>query len=346
MKRYGNLYRKIYDFANLESAYRKARRNKRYRTEVLRYTANLEENLIDLQNHLIWKSYRQGQHRTFIVTEPKLRQIAALPFYDRVAQHAVNNIIEPLIDRRFYFHSYACRKGKGMHKASDMLTRWLRAMTHEDLPLYALKADVHSYFKSINHARLKEILRRAIKDGDVLWLLDTIIDSGGEGGRGVPIGNLTSQLFANIYLNELDKHVKEVLHERRYIRYMDDFLILSHDMAELRRVLEDIAAFLWSDLCLGLNPKTTIINAAHGVDFCGYRHWHDHKKIRRRSVRRMKAQIKAYRKGRITKDRLVRSLTSWQGHISHADTYHLKERVMAGLPPEIRKEFEDGDDSL
>lgn len=333
MKRHSKLYEQIFDFANLESAYRKARRCKRYRNEVMRYSANLEENLINLQNHLIWHSYRQGEYRMFTVLEPKKRQISALPFRDRVAQHAINNIVEPLFDRRFYFHSYACRKDKGMHKASETLTTWIYNLSFDGKPLYALKADIHQYFKSIDHERLKRIVRRGIKDRETLWLLDLIIDSGGEGGTGIPVGNLTSQLFANIFLDVLDKHVKETLRVKYYIRYMDDFVILSHDKAHLRELWRDIEAFLLSELGLHLNPKTTIVNSKNGIDFCGYRHFKDHKKVRKSSVKRMRKRIKRYRKGRISEERLQKSLQSWLGHVQHADSFTLRGRVS----DEVRK---------
>ena len=328
MKRLNGLYEQIYDFANLERAYRKARRCKRYRNEVLRYSENLEENLINLQNHLIWHTYRQGTYRMFYVYEPKKRLISALPFPDRVAQHAVNNILEPLIDKRFFFHSYACRKNKGMHRASEVLSGWIYDLSFDGAPLYAIKADIHHYFQSIEHDRLKRALRRIIKDAEVLELLGRIIDSGGEHGTGIPVGNLTSQLFANLYLDALDKYVKETLHARYYIRYMDDFVILSPDKGFLRDSLRKIEAFLASELGLLLNPKTTILNCKNGVDFCGYRHWEDHKKVRKSSIRRMRRTIKAFRNGKIGEERFNKCLQSWLGHIQHADTYLLREGVL------------------
>lgn len=328
MKRHGHLYEQIYDFANLERAYKKARRCKRYRNEVLRYSANLEENLINLQNHFIWHTYKQGAYKTFYVYEPKQRLISALPFPDRVAQHAINNVLEPLIDRRFYYHSYACRKEKGMHRASEALTTAIYNLSFEGKPLYAIKGDIHHYFQSIDHDKLKRALRRIIKDKDVLSLLDGIIDSGGDGGRGIPVGNLTSQLFANLFLDALDKYVKETLAVKEYFRYMDDFVILSPDKAYLRELLKQIEEFLLSELGLRLNPKTTIINCKNGVDFCGYRHWPDHKKVRKSSIRKMRKTIKAYENGKISDAKFDKSLQSWLGHIKHADAFLLREGTM------------------
>ncbi len=326
MKRHSGLYPQIYDFANLLKAYQLARRNKRYQSEVLRFTKNKEENLINIQNHLIWHSYKQGSYRHFTVTEPKTRLISALPFKDRIVQHAINLIIEPIFDKRFYAHSYACRKGRGMHSASTTLSRWIRHLSFEGKTVYALKCDIHHYFGSIDHTCLKTAIRTVIKDHELLWLLDLIIDSN-PNGRGIPVGNLTSQLFANFYLDALDKYIKEELHARYYIRYMDDFIILSHSKTELRRAMEDIRIFLFDRLLLTFNPKTTIVSEKNGIDFCGYRHWADHKKVRKSSVRRMHKRIKAYSKGKITKAELRSATTSWLGHVKHADTYFLRQSI-------------------
>jgi len=328
MKRHGDLYAKIYDFANIESAYRKARKCRRYRNEVLRYTARLEENMINLQNHLMWKSYAQGEKRIFTVTEPKTRLITALPFRDRVAQHAINNILEPLYDKRFYYHSYACRPGKGTHNASYQLRTWVKNLSYDGKPLYALQVDIKSYFASVNHDILKKMLRRVIKDPDVLWLMDHIIDNGNENGRGIPVGNLTSQLLANVYLDALDKYIKETLKVKYYIRYMDDFIILSHDKKELKRLFALIRRFLENELDLTINPKSAIFNTKNGVDFCGYRHFKTHTKIRKRSVKKMRRMIRAYKNGVISREKFIRIVMSWFGHIQHADTYTIKNKMI------------------
>lgn len=329
MKRYGNLYPQIYDFANLELAYKKARKCKRYRAEVLRFTERKEENLIDIQNHLIWKSYTPGEYRKFTVTEPKPRQIMALPFRDRVMQHALNTVIEPIFDRGFIHHSYACRKGKGMHEASDTLQGWLYEFHVKGKRAYCLKADISQYFRSIHHETLKRIVRRRIKCPDTLWLLDMIIDNSEcDTGRGIPVGNLSSQLFANVYLNELDQYVKHKLRIRHYMRYMDDFIIILEDKEELRRVLADIRAFIENELHLTLNPKTDIFPVKNGVDFVGYRHFHSHRKVRKSSVKRMKRRARRYQRGRMPRERFVLTLVSWLGHIAHADTWNLRKKIL------------------
>ena len=329
MKRYGNLYPQIYDFSNLELSYKKARRCKRFRAEVLRFTERKEENLIDIQNHLIWKSYRPGEYRKFTVTEPKERQIMALPFRDRVMQHAVNNIIEPLFDKSFIYHTYACRKDKGAHKASDALTGWLYEYHAAGKRAYCLKADISKYFQSIHHGTLKWIIRKRIKCPDTLWILDMIIDNSEcDTGRGIPVGNLSSQLFANIYLSELDRFVKHKLRIHHYMRYMDDFIILSDDKQALHGVLSEIHDFLEDELHLKLNPKTDIFPVKNGVDFVGYRHYHSHKKVRKSSIKRMNKRVKQFKEGKMPRERFIATLVSWLGHITHADTWHLREKTL------------------
>lgn len=332
MKRYGELYPQIYDFANLQSAYLKARKCKRYRAEVLQFTLNLEENLINIQNHLIWKSYRPQPYRMFKIYEPKERQIMALPFTDRVVQHAINNILEPIFDKRFYFHSYACRKEKGMHAASEQLTEWLYNLHFDGKRLFVLQGDIHHCFQSIDHTILKALIRNTIKCKDMLWIIDLLIDhSGVYQGKGIPVGNLTSQLFANLYMNELDKYLKETLHVKYYIRYMDDFVILSYDKAYLWEILRKIGAFLWDHLALELNPKTKIYDAKNGIDFVGYRHWYTHKMVRKSSIKRTRRTIKQFHKGKLSEERMQKTMQSWLGHISHADTWHLRQAVFAEL---------------
>lgn len=195
---------------------------------------------------------------------------------DHLSRVMVNNVLEPIFDKRFISQSYACRKGKGMHAASDTLKEWLYEWNkyHPDQPLYAIKADIHHYFQSIDHAVLKTEIRKVIKDAGVLALLDRIIDHNGNmpDGVGIPVGNLTSQLFANIYLDALDQFIKHELGVEAYIRYMDDFVILSPDKEQLRSWLARIEQFLREELKLEFNPKTTILAAKNGIDFVGYKH--------------------------------------------------------------------------
>lgn len=321
------------DYANVQKAYNKARKCKRYRKDVLLFTKDKEDNLETVRNDILGLSYEPSEYRYFKVYEPKERQIMALPFYDRVVQHAINNVLEPIFNQRFIFHSYACRKTKGMHAASDTLQEWLYEWQkfHPDQPLYAIKADIHHYFQSINHDVLKAEIRKVIKDAGALVLIDKIIDHNGQmpDGVGIPVGNLTSQLFANIYLNKLDQYIKHTLGAKYYMRYMDDFILLSPDKEQLRRWLADIERFLRDELKLELNPKTTILAARNGIDFVGYKHRATHRKVRPDSVKRIKKTIKKYESGKITKEQLQKSIASWTGHAGHADSYNLQKKVIA-----------------
>jgi retron-type reverse transcriptase len=333
-KTYNNLYPLIYDFENLYRAYLKARRNKRYQQEVLAFTANLEENLLQIQNELIWKTYRTGPYRFFYVHDPKTRLVAALPFKDRVVQHALCNIIEPIFESRFIYDSYACRVGKGTHAGADRVTQFLRIAQRKWERVYCLKGDIVQYFPSINHAILKAIIRKRIACPDTLWLIDEIIDSGGDGSdcpRGLPIGNLTSQLWANVYLDQLDHFVKEVLREKYYVRYMDDFVILSGDKKHLWDIKHQIEDFLADKLDLRLNGKTGIWPISQGIDFLGYRIWPTHRLVRKSSIKRMKRKLKVfqrkYREGRIDLDKINATIQSWIGHVSYANSYNLRRKL-------------------
>lgn len=337
MKRNNLGIKDIATFENADNAYRKARKCKRYREEVLRFTENKEEELHSLVDDILTGNYRQGEARRFIVYEPKKRDIYALPFRDRVAQHMINTKIEPIIEKRFYYHSYACRKGKGMHKAAEYVQQSIRNISYEGKQVYALKADISKYFNNVDHEELKRILTKIFKDKQLLALLFYIVDSYGEEGKGIPVGNLLSQLFANLVLNELDEYIKKKLKVDSATRYMDDFVIIHNDKEYLKDTLQKIEAFLQERLKLSLNPKTTIINAKNGIDFCGYRIYKDYRKIRKRSPKHMRAAVKAYRHDKITKDRLLKAYASWEGHAGHADTYRLQQKLKGQIETEIKK---------
>lgn len=330
------LYPRVYDFANLHQAYLKARRHKRCRPDVLALSAQLEEQLIDIQNALLWKTYQMGPYHTFLVHEPKQRVIMALPFRDRVVQHALCTIIEPIFEARFIHDSYACRPGKGVHRGVTRLTAFLRRAHQRWGPVYALKADIAQYFPSIDHGVLLTLLSTHIRCPDTLWLIAHILQSGGVDGRGLPIGNLTSQLWANVYLHALDIFVKQDLRMPFYLRYMDDFIILHPDKAVLRQIKEDIAMFLDQHLHLRLNAKTQIFPAAQGIDFLGYRVWRTHRRLRKSAVTRFRRRLRRlralYTRRCIPLARIRASIQSWLGHARHANTYTLLRRLLAAAP--------------
>lgn len=323
-KTYKNLYKKIYDFENLHKAYKKARKNTKLKKEVLAFSMNLEENLIHLQNELIWHTYKTSRYQKFCVYEPKKRVIMALPFRDKVVHHALCNIIDPIWEARFIYDSWACRPGKGTHKGIDRLEGWLRRCQQNWGRVYCLKADIAKYFLSINHEILKKLLRKKIACPETLSLCYEIIDSTGT-KYGIPIGSLTSQLFANIFLHELDEYIKNVLKVKFYIRYMDDFIFLS-SKKHLHQLQTFVELFLKEELNLRLNNKTQVFPVeSRGVDFLGFRIWPTHRLLRKTTKRRIQRRIKKLQKlhrlGKISKEQLNNSIQSYKGYCKNTNLY-------------------------
>ena len=330
MKTVKGLHEKMYTFDNANTSFKKAAANKRFHEEVLAFSMSKEDELFRACEELENLTYKQGEYTVFKVWEPKERLIMALPFYDRVVQHMIVNAIGPVFEQRFYTHSYACREGKGMHAASDQLYQWMyELMIIAALRLYAYKGDISKYFASIPHEKLKTENRRYIGDKKALFLMDDIIDKNGilPDGVGIPVGNLTSQLFANVYGNRLDKFVKHTLHIKYYIRYMDDFIILSPDLAQLKEWVKRIEEFLEEEMKLHVNPKSTILYAGNGIDFCGYIHHPEYRKVRKASVRRLKNDVKHLEAGELDREAFERKYKSRLGHMGHADTYHVTKAI-------------------
>jgi len=336
MRSYGELYPRIYDFENLYGAYLKARRGHRRDPEVLVFANNLESELIGLQNDLIWKTYRTGTYRRFYVNDPKTRLVAALPFRDRVLQHSLCGVIGPLFERKFIYDSYACRIGKGTHAGAGRVTEFLRRAARIWPRPYCLKCDVRQYFPSIRHGPLLEIIKRTVACPDTLDLIREIVgswvDPAEPDPKGLPIGNLTSQLWANVYLDQMDHFVKEILRARFFVRYMDDFVILHGDKAELWHMKKEIELFLADKLGLTLNDKTGVFPISQGVDFLGYRIFTDHRLLRKRSIKRIKRTMKRFQylfsEGLIDAGRINTTVHSWLGHAKHADSYSFRTKLL------------------
>ena len=308
VRRCGNLWEGLTSFENLYRAARKARRGKRSKQAVEAFEFDLEKNLVSLRRDLLERTYLPGPFRTFTITDPKPRLISAAPYRDRVVHHALCNVLEPIFERSFVFDSYACRRGKGTHAAVDRYTAFARKNR------YVLKCDVRKFFPSVDHAMLLERLARKIKDPDVMWLASMIVmhsnpqeDVPGffpgddlfttmERQRGIPIGNQTSQFFANVYLDSLDHFVKERLGCRYYIRYCDDFVILDNDRRRLGDVRLAVEQFLLG-LRLWLHPKKrTISRVEDGLRFLGYRVWPDHRFLDRRGLARFGRRLRTYQR--------------------------------------------------
>lgn len=354
MKRYRGLYPRVYEFDALYWAYREARKGKQHRREVIEFTNGLEEHLITLQNELIWKTYRQSPYRQFYVTEPKRRLIMALPFRDRVVQWSIYQTLNPLLDRRFIYDSYACRFGKGTHAALNRLVYWLRGHKHPER-LYCLKLDVHKYFYRVNHDILMSLFRRHIADEDLLWLIESIIRAGDgtlgvvdgsedysntEPGVGMAVGNLVSQMSANVYLNELDQFAKHELRLRYYARYMDDVMVLHEDKAVLHRAREAMSDFLVTRLALRTNNKTQIRPISQGVEWVGFRVWPTHVKLRKSTAKRMKRRLRSlqskYARGEVGVDEIHAVVQSYMGMLKHCNSHRLREKLFGEL--EFRRE--------
>ncbi len=347
MKRLGGLWPRLITFSNLLEAYRKARLGKRRRPDVLAFELDLETELIELQRQLTDSSYRPGDYRLFSIYERKPRTIAAAPFRDRVVHHALMNVIEPPLDRTFIDHSYACRTGRGVHRAVAQYQR--RAHRYA----YVLKLDIEKYFHSIDRGILKQELYRRIKDRNVLVLLERIIDCGPhvkpqlryfsgddlltplERQIGIPIGNLTSQFFANLYLDHFDHFMQERSGAHAYLRYVDDMVVLGDDKRELWRIRQRVADYLES-LRLRLHPcKAHIFRVSDGVDFLGYRVFRNRILLRnengRRFARRLRTLARLYAEGSIGFADINPSVQSWIGHAVHADTLGLRRKVFSGV---------------
>ncbi len=345
MKTYKNLFSNIFAFENLFYAARKARKGKRMQENTGKFFANLEYELIALQQELQEKRYRPGRYRTFMIYEPKKRMISAAPFRDRVVHHALCNIIQPLFEKKFISDSYANRKNKGTHKAIERYQYFCRRNP------YALKCDIKKYFPSIDHEILKTEIRKTIACRDTLWLIDRIIDGSNEQEvvkeyfpgddlftpltrrHGLPIGNLTSQIFANIYLNPLDHFIKEQLRVRCYLRYVDDFVLLGDNKQWLWEKKLHIETFL-EDLRLRLHPnKCHIHSTSRGLFFLGFRVFPAFRLLPRANIvrtrRRMKRLQSQYSIGQITLADVTRSVHAWIGHACFANSFHLRKKIFA-----------------
>ncbi len=265
MKRAGNLMERILSLDNLMLAYTKAFRGKQDREEVIQYSENIWQKLDELRTGLSEGTFEIGRYHYFWITDPKLRKICAASFDERVMHHAVMNVCHDIFERQLIETTYATRKEKGQYKA---LKRANAAMRHFR---FVAKCDFRKYFDTVCHQTLKRNLARVIKDADVLLLMYRIIDSyETDEGRGLPIGNLTSQYFANFYLSGMDHYVKEVLKVKEYVRYMDDFLVFGMNKREVRRTVEAIEEYARENLELTLKP-VVYNNVLQGTSFLGYR---------------------------------------------------------------------------
>ena len=292
---------------------------------------NLENEILKLEKELKHGTYRHSEYRVFKIYEPKERVIKASKYSDRVMhQWYVENFIKPYFVSQFIETSYAGIETRGMHKASKDVQKAMRKAKTKWENYYIVKMDITKYFQNIDKKILWEILKRKIKDRKLLWITREIILST-EGMKGLPLGNYTSQMFANIYLNKLDQYVKHKLKCKYYFRYMDDMVILCKNKEMAQRILKEISSFLDEKLKLTLNSKTKIFKNAQGVNFCGYKINEHRLKIRNTSKYRMKRKLKKYtrllKEGEMTLTDIQRSIAGWLGYVKHADSYNLRKSM-------------------
>lgn len=317
MKRYNNLYEKIISKENLELADAKARQGKGDQHGVKAHDKKRAANILLLHEMLKTKQYKTSAYTTFKVFEPKEREVYRLPYFpDRIVHHAVMNIMQPIFVAVFTADTYSCIKGKGIHAASFAVRKALK-----DIPgtQYCLKLDIKKFYPSIDHAILKQLLRRKIKDQELLWLLDEIIDS----APGLPIGNYLSQYFANFYLAYFDHWIKEICRMPYYFRYADDMVILHSDKAHLHRLLADIREYLSKELNLSIKENYQVFPvSARGIDFVGYVKFHTHTLLRK-TIKKRFARMIARRNN-------PASIASYNGWVKHCNGKNLLKKLLNG----------------
>jgi len=326
--------KKIFDekltFFKLLEAYERACKNKRNRNDVIFYHMNLETNLMNLYNEIKSGSYKRGKYKVFTVKEPKERMIKSLPFKDRIVhQWYVEEFIIPYFVPKFIDDTFACIKDRGTHKAVEKLQKYMRIMKRNHGHYYIIKFDIKKYFFNIDKDILFDILSKYISDYKLLDFTKILLFDGDE-KKGIPIGNYTSQYFANIYLNELDHYIKDKLHIKFFIRYMDDFIILIEKKEDAKIVMEKVRKFLKEKLDLDLNDKSGYYPNELGADFCGYRIYETHILLRKRSIKKIKKLVKyvneKYDNNSLDFEKFRQQFNSWRGHAKHANSYKLRKK--------------------
>lgn len=337
MKIIKNIFNQIISLESLFSAWGTFKKDKQNKKDVLQFEWNLEENIFQLHRDLQSRKYRHGPYSSFNINDPKPRNIHKATVRDRVLHHAVFTALNPIFEPTFIPNSFSCRVGKGTHKGVEMLNRISRAVSlNNRKPCFALKCDVKKFFASVDHMELFDFIRRRVKDNDALWLLKEIIGSFSSEystlfeRKGLPIGNLTSQLFANVYLNAFDQFVKNELKVKSYLRYTDDFIIVADNRAYLESLISPISEFLHSRLKLTLHPKKVTMREFHqGIDFLGYVVLPHYRllrtKTKQRIYRKLRQRVNALKNGEINSITLEQSLQSYLGVFSHANTYRLSQ---------------------
>ena len=335
MKSYNNLWLELCSYENLELAFKKARKGKTKMKDVIEFEKNWEQNLLDLKEELLLQTYKPFPLQPFLIYDPKTRKISKSYFRDRVVHHALINIIGQIFDNSFIYDSYANRKGKGTLKALQRFDYFKRKVSKNNTrECFVLKADIKHYFEEVNHSILLDIISRRVKDKNVIWLIKQILKNSANFkveraiSKGMPLGNLTSQIFANLYLNKVDNFIKRRLKVKFYIRYVDDFVILSESREQLEEWEYKIRMFLKQNLNLELHEdKTRIISLKQGVDFIGFRNFPHHKLLRKRNIRKVLNKVNQYNNREISFADIFNMYAGWKGFSSWANTFKFREEI-------------------
>ncbi len=343
MKTVNHLFDNIISFQNLLRAAKKSQKGKRYKRNVTPFHFRLEENLIQLKEELAQKTYQPGVYRSFFIYDPKKRMISAAPYRDRVVHHALCNIIEPIFERVFIPDSYANRKGKGTHKAIERYQHYAR-----EYP-YVLKCDIRKFFPSIDHQILRQEIQRKIVCRDTLWLIDKIIDNSNpqeehlqwfpgddlftpvQRRRGLPIGNLTSQFWANVFLNRFDHYIKEELRVPGYIRYVDDYVLFGKSKKQLNEWKAAMTDYLATLRLIPHPNKTQIRQTQDGVPFLGFQVFPNYRYVRKEKIKRYKRHLDNtldfYLENQIKPKIFECQINSWKGHIQFGQSERLENTI-------------------
>ncbi len=352
MKSYKHLWERLYSYDNLQEAYELAALNKTANPKVQEFADNARVNLLLLMHELFTKTYRPKPLRKFILRDPKTRLICVSEFRDRVIHHALVNVLRPIFEPRFIYDSFASQKGKGTLAAIKRFELFMRKVSENGRQLpgrknansiqgYVLKADIRRYFETVDHDILLTLLRKRIKDEHIQWLVKVILDNYDSGvpDKGIPLGNWTSQFFANVYLHELDLFVKHNHRAKYYIRYVDDFVILHHSKAVLMGYEQQIKEFV-KLLKLELHPtKCKIMPLRRGISFLGFHIFYKHKLVRQRNYRKIKAKIaellSAYEHNGVNYWTILEVLYGWNAYALHGNTYNLRQNLEEWVKEEL-----------
>lgn len=330
MQRIGKIFEKFIEYDNFLIAFRKAKRGTKT-SEAQKFEFNLEKEILQLRKEILENSYKSKKYRYFKLKGLKEREISVAAFRDRVVHHALVNILEPIFEKTFIYDSYANRKNKGLLKGIKRLQKMLKSDSG-----YFLKCDIRKFFDNINYEILEKIIKRKIKDEKILNLIDIIIRNDIQKEKGLPIGNLTSQFFANIYLTGFDHFIKEELKVKKYVRYMDDFVIVDKSIERIKEIKSEIKKYLENQLELQLKKEATYINKINnGISFCGVRIFQKTIRIKKESYnlsyQKIKIRLKEFQKEEISEEDLYETLNSIFGYWKQYDTMNLRLKLIEKL---------------